>query len=703
MPIKIPIYFHNFEGYDSHFLVKNLHVVKERLNGYNFKVIASNTERFKKITIDMFEFMDSFAMLPSSLDSLVSSLRTESNCDFKILDQMPIWKEKNLDKQQFKQLLLRKGIFCYEWLSNVEKLKEKKLPKKKCFFSKLTNSGVTDEEYEYAKLVFKTFKCESMHDYLTLYQETDTYLLAEVLFSFRKEIFKDFELDAFQYLSLPQLSFDCMLKKTSVKLELLTDLDQVLFVESGLRGGMSFVNTRHAKNTWAKQQEKTSQVSESEKKFTDIRTIDANALYTWCQMQPLPVSNYKWLSKEEIDVIKWDEQDLNQSTGYIVECTLKYPKKLHKKTNAFPLAPLHIDINYKDLSPFAKKCKSVLDNKKSYKARKLSSTFATRENYVCHYMNLKFYLSMGMELVSVRRVISFKQEKFLEPFMNYCADQRKLATSEFRKANFKLIANSIYGKFIECTRNYIDCKLALTDKTMTKWMNNPRFKKFHMLDENAAFCYLSQTNVLMNKCYPIGFTILELSKFLMFQTFYNKIRPVFPSADLIFTDTDSFALQFQVKRNENVMEKLSAIMDFSNYPKTHPLHNDKHKGVPGYFKDEAPGNTIKEIVAIRSKVYCMRFKKGKEKKTLKGVKRAYKQVIPFKSFKNCVNKIDSVKVTQYAIRSKSHNITTQKMNRLCFSSFDDKRYLWQCAIHSSPYSSYLIKKYENKKKCPFCY
>ena len=105
------------------------------------------------------------------------------------------------------------------------------------------------------------------------------------------------------------------------------------------------------------------------------------------------------------------------------------------------------------------------------------------------------------------------------------------------------------------------------------------------------------------------------------------------------------------------------------------------------------------MVALRSKVYCMRYSKGNTKRTVKGVKKSYKESIPFSAFLKCLTSINSHKVTQYTIRSKSHNVMTQKMMKLAFSSFDDKRWLWNCRIHTSPYSSYLIKKY---KKCPFC-
>ena len=619
---KIPIYWHNFEYYDSHFIVKNLTTIKDKLKINKFNVIAANTERFKKMQINIFDMVDSFAMLPSSLESLVESLKTDTNCQFKILDQWPMWQERGLDKTVLKPYILRKGCYPYEYMTDISKLHNcKHIPKKKHFYSNLSNKGITKQEHEYAKFIFREFKCKNMECYSKLYCESDVYLLAEVLFTFRREIDKIFKLDICQYISLPQLSFDILLKKTQVKLELLTDLDQILMVESGMRGGISYCNTRYGKNTWYKQQQQQRKKKsnpgnrnnpafknnpaykndpgikndDDQKYYTDLRYIDANALYTWCQSQPLPLNNYHWLTTEEIKAIDWSRQSLNQNFGYILECTLHYPKKLHKSHNAYPLAPVHIEINYNDLSPFAKQCKKVLDDSETYKATKLSATFADRVDYVIHYMNLALYLQLGMKLVSIKRVLAFNQSAYLEPFMSYCTEERKQAKSEFRKNIFKLIANSCFGKFIENVRKYVDCRLVMCDKMFTTYVNKPLFKKFHILDENSAFFFFGKSQVTLNKCYPVGFSILELSKYHMFKTYYQTIRKVDPRCDLIMTDTDSFAIAFKVKANENIMDKLKPILDLSNYPTNDPRYDATNKGKLGYYKDEGCGKTLKVI------------------------------------------------------------------------------------------------------------
>ena len=133
------------------------------------------------------------------------------------------------------------------------------------------------------------------------------------------------------------------------------------------------------------------------------------------------------------------------------------------------------------------------------------------------------------------------------------------------------------------------------------------------------------------------------------------------------------------------------------------MFNVNRKNQLGFFKDELCGNTLKEFVGIRSKTYAMNIeKKGGQteiKRRTKGVVKGYREMISFEDFLKCVQKIDEQNITQFHIRSHVHTITTNKITKLCFSSFDDKRYLFSCGIHSVPYNSILI---ETSSSCPFC-
>ena len=142
---------------------------------------------------------------------------------------------------------MRKGVYPYEYMDSWDKFDETELPNKDCFYSNLNDAGIDDKDYEHAKRVWKEFECKTIGDYHDLYNKTDVLLLADVFETFRKKCLDVYKLDPAHYYTSPGLSWDALLKKTGIVLELLTDYDMHLFVEKGLRGGISMVSKRYAK------------------------------------------------------------------------------------------------------------------------------------------------------------------------------------------------------------------------------------------------------------------------------------------------------------------------------------------------------------------------------------------------------------------------------------------------------------------------
>ena len=137
-------------------------------------------------------------------------------------------------------------FFPYDHISSFEKLEETKLPTKAQFYNRLNNSHITDEEYERATRVWNSFNCKTLKDYLKLYLLSDILILTDVYENFRKTMMETYKLDPCHYISLPGYSWDAMLKYTDVNLELLTDIDQVLFFTKMIRGGISQCSSRYS-------------------------------------------------------------------------------------------------------------------------------------------------------------------------------------------------------------------------------------------------------------------------------------------------------------------------------------------------------------------------------------------------------------------------------------------------------------------------
>ena len=242
IPSYIPVVFYNLAGYDAHLFMRELAKHTSHMG-----VIAKNVEDYIsfsiKVEVDRYtdkngeekskeielRFIDSFKFMSSSLDSLVNNL-ARGNHKF--------WGfEEHSDKQR--ELLIKKGIYPYEYMNSWDKFNETKLPRKDKFYSNLNMTGVSDKEYEHACKVWKEFGVKNMDDYHDLYLKTDTILLANVFESFRNVCMKNYGLDPAHFYTAPGLAWKACLKKTAIRLELLLDPDMLLMFESGIRGGIT--------------------------------------------------------------------------------------------------------------------------------------------------------------------------------------------------------------------------------------------------------------------------------------------------------------------------------------------------------------------------------------------------------------------------------------------------------------------------------
>ena len=133
---------------------------------------------------------------------------------------------------------------------------------------------ITDKYYTHAQKIFEGFKMKNLGDYYDLYVQSDTLLLADVFENFRNKCIEKHELDPAHLLSAPRLAWQACFKKTGVKLELLTDIDMLLMVEKGIRGGICHAIHRYAKanNKYMKNYDKNIISSY-------LMYLDANNLY----------------------------------------------------------------------------------------------------------------------------------------------------------------------------------------------------------------------------------------------------------------------------------------------------------------------------------------------------------------------------------------------------------------------------------------
>ena len=621
--LVLPVIFHNLQGYDAHLFIKQIACLPGELN-----CIPSTEERYisfsKNIKVDEYKcrktgimfpinfeirFIDSFKFLQTSLANLVGNLQPDDFHNTKEIFR------KNVN------LLTRKGVYPYDYVSSLDKLSETQLPPKEEFYSKLNDEDISDEDYQHAINVWITFKCKTIKDYHNLYLKSDVLLLSDVFENFRKTCLKHYNLDPAHYYTSPGLAWDACLKETGQQLQLLYDYDMLMMFERGIRGGISHISKRYAEanNKYMKNYDPNEESSY-------IQYLDANNLYGWAMSQSLPTDGFSWmknLTKEKVMEImeKTNHCMSNRGRkGYIFEVDLEYPTTLWETHNDYPLAPEKMNVNG---------------------VEKLICHFKPRKNYVVHYRNLRQYLEMGMRITAVHRGISFYQSSSMEPYIRKNTELRKTAANSFEKDFFKLMNNSVFGKTIENIRKRQNIFLIDNRKKAAKLSSRPNFDRATIFDKNLIAVHMKKTEVYFNKPVYVGQAILDLSKTLMFDFHYNYIQKKYKhKAELLFTDTDS--LMYHIKTDDfykDIFCDISRKFDTSDYPPDHPsgIPTGVNKKVIGMFKDEVAGKQITCFVGLRPKLYSFRIEEDKEVRKCKGIKKnVVKKKLDFDDYVQCL-------------------------------------------------------------------
>ena len=164
----------------------------------------------------------------------------------------------------------------------------------------MSGECITEEDYAHAQTVWREFGLQNLGQYHDLYVLTDVLALADVFENFRDICLNYYGLDAVHFYTSPGLAWQAALKMTGVHLELLTDIDMHLFIEQGLRGGISTITHRHAKAN-----NKDVPDYDPSQPSSHVTYLDANNLYGWAMSQALPVDGFRWLEDQEIHGVEW--------------------------------------------------------------------------------------------------------------------------------------------------------------------------------------------------------------------------------------------------------------------------------------------------------------------------------------------------------------------------------------------------------------
>lgn len=647
----IPILAHNLGKYDGHFFIKMF--AKRNFKMY---VIPHTIETYLCFDVRyngvILRFLDSFKFFNSSLQNALDSLPNEYFIE-----------TRKVFPEEVHSLIFSKLPFCYTFLSNPESLTCTEIPPKSFFYNDLTEKETSDEEYERAKLLWERLKCKSFSDFMSNYVQADTVQLFDLCHYFRDLIYDNFGLELTNFLSLPHLSITAMLKLSKTQIQVFDDSMQGAYdmIRRSIYGGIVTCNVRYveAKNDIV------------------LSQYDLNSAYvTILRNLKLPISDYLFVP---IDSQDWQSLDTTGIYGYFLEIDCHFPPSTHDYLDQF------IPIVERKLPPGAK-------------TERLISDFTDKHNYVLTLQHYQLLIRLGVQITRIWQVLQYKQSNYMAPYIDIVSNWRTKSTNKFANAQFKGMQVYIYGKLISrVVRRSVE--IITDERRMQKVVRKGTFLDRYIYEYptfSMAIVELSKGVVLVNRPIIIGSFVLNMTKVLMYQFWYDVIKVNFDCASLIATDTDSALFSFKSKDPDSIFKKLSQHFDFSNLDPAHPLFSNENKGVLGKFKLETKGKRVLAACCVKSKVYSLLFEDSSCIKKLKGVQKDYVlNKISFSDYVDCVKNSTTRFALFKSIISREHELFTVQKCKLALECTDHKRFLLPDRINTLAFGNYKINNLEN--------
>ena len=438
------------------------------------------------------------------------------------------------------------------------------------------------------------------------------------------------------------------MKRTGIKLELLTDPDMLLMFERGIRGGITQVVCKYAVANNPYMGDKFNPNADT----TYLQYLDANNLYGWAMSQPLPTGGFKWVDVNPNEI---SEVATRTDKGYVLEVDVSYPKELHNQHNDLPFMCERMEING---------------------IEKLVPNLRDKKSYLIHIQALNQALQQGLGLDRIHRAIEFDLSPWSKTYIDFNTQLRTAATNDFEKDFFKLMNNLVFGKMMENIRKHRNIKLVTTEEKYFRMIMHPNFKSGVLFGENLMGCEMGKIRVVMNKLVYLGQAILDLSKIVMYEFHYDYMVPKY-GLETLKLDTDS--LVYDIKAEdfyEDIANDVEARFDTGGYSKTdfRLLPIGLNKKVIGLMKDELEGKRMTEFMALRPKLYSYKVLDGSEDKKCKEIKKCIvKKTLTFEDYKTCLFSDSTEYRSQLMFRSAKHEVHTIEVNKVALNRDDDKR------------------------------
>ena len=471
---------------------------------------------------------------------------------------------------------------------------------KEAYFSRTKNRIPDQEEIDKTNKIIRLFDIKNGRELTELYNKADVILLADIFEKIIRVSILEFGINPLYHISLPGTTWSNGLRYTKIELELIKNVDLFQMFGSGIRGGVSGIfGDRYIKSDID----------------TVILHVDMNNLYGFAMLLYLPTGNFQIYENASITE-SFINKVLNthdcSDIGYVLMVDLIYPDSIKYKTKNFQLCPENKTNNPDNYTEYMKEHVP----KPNRPTSKLICDQTNKEYYIVHYRNLKFFIRMGMINKKVHRIVSFNQSPWLQSYIDYNTQKRVKADSDFMKDYHKNLICSFFGKTMEDVRNRIKVEFLknTNERKFLKYQSRLDFNGIHKsyLDYDS---YTFKSNVVkMEKPIYLGFCILELSKLLMYETYYDRLQNYFgiDCIQIHYQDPDAFVMSLKTKDIVNDLSKLQRqyrMFEFSNLIEDHIIFSNEYKKKPAYLKIETPKSiNIDKFVCLRSKCYAYKTK-----------------------------------------------------------------------------------------------
>ena len=408
-----------------------------------------------------------------------------------------------------------------------------------------------------------TYNITTAQELTELYLKMDVLQLTDVFENFVESSTREYKINPLYSYSLPGYTWKAGLKLTNIKLDYVKCKELLLLLENNIRGGISSVmGPRFIESN----------------ENTKLLYIDANNLYGWAMSQNLPTGDSKKMRSCH-EAMQYDSALMNEikedilntpddnEFGYFIECDLEHPAEIKEKTENFPLCPYQTKA---DPNLFSEYMNSV--KQPNYKpTEKLMCDLTNKYNYMMHYRIFKFYTNLGMKVTKIHTIYRFKQSLWLEKYINHNTRKRTKAKTNFEKDLYKLTNNAFFGKTMENVRDrtnlefipHTNIKYRISKKYQKISKKNQIIKRQSKLSFKGITYHYSEFSVykfdkekvIFDKPIYLGFSVLELSKLLMYEFYYHKLQPYYNTdVKLHYMDTDSFILSIKTRDLINDLE-----------------------------------------------------------------------------------------------------------------------------------------------------